>query len=149
MSFLYSGSLWSSLYCGFSSLFVGLYRWLVKVSWLGLKILLLDHPPARKNRTNHPPRPSERRASHHIYLKRHPAGSRPQSPVQAGVRVWSMWWKFTSYGQFPTSQRGELTNKLANRMLWKGEETTSKLGKHRRNTFPREGSIWAEFKWEH
>ena len=35
MSFLYSGSLWSSLYCGFSSLCVGLYRWLVKVSWLG------------------------------------------------------------------------------------------------------------------
>ena len=35
MSFLYSGSLWSSLYCGISSLCVGLYRWLVKVSWLG------------------------------------------------------------------------------------------------------------------
>ena len=35
MSFLYSGSLWSSLYCDFSSLCVGLYRWLVKVSWLG------------------------------------------------------------------------------------------------------------------
>ena len=34
MSFLYSGSLWSSLYCGFSSLCVGLYRWLVKFSWL-------------------------------------------------------------------------------------------------------------------
>ena len=33
--FLYSGSLWSSLYCGVSSLWVGLYRWLVKVSWLG------------------------------------------------------------------------------------------------------------------
>ena len=35
MSFLYSGSLWSSLYCGVSSLCVGLYRWLVKISWLG------------------------------------------------------------------------------------------------------------------
>ena len=35
MSFLYSGSLWNSLYCGISSLCVGLYRWLVKVSWLG------------------------------------------------------------------------------------------------------------------
>ena len=35
MSFLYSGSLWSSLYYGVSSLCVGLYRWLVKVSWLG------------------------------------------------------------------------------------------------------------------
>ena len=34
MSFLYSGSLWSSIYCGVSSLCVGLYRWLVKVSWL-------------------------------------------------------------------------------------------------------------------
>jgi len=34
VSFLYSGSLWSSLYCGVSSLCVGLYRWLVKVSWL-------------------------------------------------------------------------------------------------------------------
>ena len=33
--FLYSGSLWSSLYCGVSSLWVGLYGWLVKVSWLG------------------------------------------------------------------------------------------------------------------
>ena len=35
MSFLYSGSLWSSLYCGVSLLWMGLYRWLVKVSWLG------------------------------------------------------------------------------------------------------------------
>jgi len=35
ISFLYSGSLWSSLYCGVSSLCVGLYRWLVKVSCLG------------------------------------------------------------------------------------------------------------------
>ena len=35
MSFLYSGSLWSSLYCGISSCCVGLYRWLVKVYWLG------------------------------------------------------------------------------------------------------------------
>ena len=30
VAFLYSGSLWSSLYCGVSSLWVGLYRWLVK-----------------------------------------------------------------------------------------------------------------------
>ena len=35
VAFLYSGSLWSSLYCEVSSLCVGLYRWLVKVSWLG------------------------------------------------------------------------------------------------------------------
>ena len=35
VAFLYSGSLWGSLYCGVSSLWVGLYRWLVKVSWLG------------------------------------------------------------------------------------------------------------------
>ena len=35
VAFLYSGSLWSSLYCGVSSLRVGLYRWLVQVSWLG------------------------------------------------------------------------------------------------------------------
>ena len=35
MAFLYSGDFWSSLYCGASSLWVGLYRWLVKVSWLG------------------------------------------------------------------------------------------------------------------
>ena len=35
MAFLYSGSLWSSLYYGVSSLWVGLYWWLVKVSWLG------------------------------------------------------------------------------------------------------------------
>ena len=27
--------LWNSLYCGISSLCVGLYRWLVTVSWLG------------------------------------------------------------------------------------------------------------------
>ena len=32
---LYSGSLWSSLYYGAFSLWVGLYGWLVKVSWLG------------------------------------------------------------------------------------------------------------------
>ena len=32
---LYSGNLWSSLYYGVSSLWVGLYQWLVKVSWLG------------------------------------------------------------------------------------------------------------------
>ena len=31
VAFLYSGSLWSSLYCGVSSLWVGLYRCLVKV----------------------------------------------------------------------------------------------------------------------
>ena len=35
MAFLYSGSLWSSLYCGVSSLWVGLDGRLVKVSWLG------------------------------------------------------------------------------------------------------------------
>ena len=40
VSFLYSGSLWSSLYCGVSSLWVGLYRWLVKVSWLGKLVSL-------------------------------------------------------------------------------------------------------------
>ena len=35
VAFVYSGSLWSSLYCGVSSLWVGLNGWLVKVSWLG------------------------------------------------------------------------------------------------------------------
>ena len=40
VAFLYSGSLWSSLYCGVSSLWVGLYRWLVKVSWLGKHVLM-------------------------------------------------------------------------------------------------------------
>ena len=35
VAFLYSGSLWSPLYYGVSSLLVGLYLWLVKVSWLG------------------------------------------------------------------------------------------------------------------
>ena len=34
VAFLYSGSLWSSLYCGVPSLWVELYRWLFKVSWL-------------------------------------------------------------------------------------------------------------------
>ena len=35
VAFPYSGSLWSSLYCGVSSWWVGLDEWLVKVSWLG------------------------------------------------------------------------------------------------------------------
>ena len=35
VAFLYSGNLWSSLYYGVSSPWVGLYQWLVKVSWLG------------------------------------------------------------------------------------------------------------------
>ena len=34
VAFMYSGSLWRSPYCGVSSLWVGLYQWLVKVSWL-------------------------------------------------------------------------------------------------------------------
>ena len=33
VAFLYSGSFWSSLYYGVSSLWVGLYKWLDKVSW--------------------------------------------------------------------------------------------------------------------
>ena len=40
VAFLYSGSLWSSLYRGVSSLWVGLYWWLVKVSWLGKLVLV-------------------------------------------------------------------------------------------------------------
>ena len=40
VAFLYSGSLWSSLYCGISPLWVGLDRWLVKVSWLGKLVFL-------------------------------------------------------------------------------------------------------------
>ena len=40
VAFLYSGSLWSSLYCGVSSLLVGLDRWLVKISWLGKLVLV-------------------------------------------------------------------------------------------------------------
>ena len=39
VAFPYSGSLWSSLFCGLSSQWVGLYRWLVKVSWLGKLVL--------------------------------------------------------------------------------------------------------------
>ena len=35
VGFPYSGSLQSSLYYGVSSLWVGLYQWFVKVSWLG------------------------------------------------------------------------------------------------------------------
>jgi len=35
VAFLYSGSLQSSLYCGVSSLWVGLNGWVVNVSWLG------------------------------------------------------------------------------------------------------------------
>ena len=40
VTFLYSGSLWISLYCGVSSLCVGLYGWLVKVSGLGKLVLV-------------------------------------------------------------------------------------------------------------
>ena len=40
VAFLYSGSLWSSLYCGVSSLWMGLDMWLVKVSWLGKLVLV-------------------------------------------------------------------------------------------------------------
>ena len=39
VTFLYSGNLWSSLYYGVSSLWVGLYGWLVKVSWIGKLVL--------------------------------------------------------------------------------------------------------------
>ena len=39
VAFLYSGNLWSSLYYGASSLWVGLYQCLVKVSWLGRLVL--------------------------------------------------------------------------------------------------------------
>ena len=35
VAFLYSGSLWSSFYCGVSSLWVAMNQWLVKFSWLG------------------------------------------------------------------------------------------------------------------
>ena len=35
VAFPSSGSLWSSLYCAVSWLWVALDRWLVKVSWLG------------------------------------------------------------------------------------------------------------------
>ena len=35
VAFLYMDSLWSSLSNGVSLLWVGLYKWLVKVSWLG------------------------------------------------------------------------------------------------------------------
>ena len=47
VAFLYSGSLWSSLYCGVSSLWVGLYQWLLKVSWLG-KTVSVFWPEARR-----------------------------------------------------------------------------------------------------
>ena len=39
VTFLYSGSLWSSLYYVVSSLWMGLYQWLVKVSSLGKLVL--------------------------------------------------------------------------------------------------------------
>ena len=41
VAFLYSGSLWGSLYYGVSLLWVRLYQWLVKVSWLGKLVSLL------------------------------------------------------------------------------------------------------------
>ena len=40
VSFLYSGSLWSSVYCAVSLLWMGLYQWLVRVSWLGKLVLV-------------------------------------------------------------------------------------------------------------
>ena len=39
---MYSGCLWSSLYCGVSLLCMGLYGWLVKVSWLGKLVLVFQ-----------------------------------------------------------------------------------------------------------
>ena len=52
VSFLYSGSLWSYLYCGVSSLYVCLYRWLcqgflvreasVNVLWVELDFFSLE-----------------------------------------------------------------------------------------------------------
>ena len=41
VAFPYSGGLWSSLYCGVSSLWLGLDRWLVRVSWLGKRVCVL------------------------------------------------------------------------------------------------------------
>ena len=40
VAFLNSGSVWSSLYYGVSLLWVGLYRWFLKVSWLGKLVCL-------------------------------------------------------------------------------------------------------------
>ena len=40
VAFLYSDSLWNSLYCAVFSLWVGLYGWLVKVSWFGKLVLV-------------------------------------------------------------------------------------------------------------
>ena len=40
-AFLYSGSLWNSLYCGVSSLWVGLDGWLFKVTSLGKLVSVL------------------------------------------------------------------------------------------------------------
>ena len=40
VAFPFPGILWSSLYCGVSELWVGLDRWLVKVSWLGKLVLV-------------------------------------------------------------------------------------------------------------
>ena len=40
VAFPYSGSLWSSLYCGVSLLWVGFDGWLVKFSWLGKLVLV-------------------------------------------------------------------------------------------------------------
>ena len=40
-AFPYAGSLWSSLYCGVSSLWVGLDGWLFKVSSLGKLVSVL------------------------------------------------------------------------------------------------------------
>ena len=39
VAFLYSGNLWSSLYYEVILMWVGLYQWLVKVSWLGRLVL--------------------------------------------------------------------------------------------------------------
>ena len=40
VTFPYSESLWSSLYCGVSLLWVGFDGWLVKFSWLGKLVLV-------------------------------------------------------------------------------------------------------------
>lgn len=60
------------------------------LSWLDLKTLLLDYTSARKNRANNLPGPSECRAPHRRYPKRHAARSQAHVLHKVGVTMFYM-----------------------------------------------------------
>jgi len=97
VSFPYSGSLWSSLYCRISSLCVGLYRWFVKVSWLGklvfwweeLDFFSLEPPPyfglRSNNRKGTQPCPSMENWIKDLLSMAPPIRTRPSFPLSQSL----------------------------------------------------------------